>query len=381
MKILPLMLGIMLFFTQCEKEAADKGSTFSEDVMTLKSDCEPVVQTLWAGAGQNDISKADSVGYVTATLLPDNQLQVEYLITVNGYSLTEVHLWVGKDKSVGVFPRQAAPGRFPYKANLDFGTTQWDTIVDLNFEPSQHKIYVSAHGVVAWGDEIDGLEGLNELLPEDVTYSVLFQRGPVLSYFETTVDHDGFLGGVYDGWCIDTQNEIVPGTIYDAIAYSSYGEYDVNNPPLPFSLFDKPENLPLINWIINQDFVGEPSSALPGTTFTRGDVQQAMWQLLEFEPQDIGGEGSFRQIRVDEIMDLAMEFGANFVPECGEKVVIILYVPNADPAVQINIIEYPVPCGGGSETVWAYGEYRFNDRNNLIARKWGWIFEVDCTDE
>ena len=363
MKILPLMLGIMLFFTQCEKEASDKGSTFSEDVMTLKSDCEPVVQTLWAGAGQNNLDNGTAVGTVTATLLTGNQLRVEYEITEPGFSLTEVHLWVGDDKSVGVFPRQAAPGRFPYKANLDFGTTVWDTIVDLDFDPSQHIIYISAHGVVV--DGIDGVEGLETVLPMTATFSV--KDGAPNSYLLADVSNAEILDGLRKGWCLN------PFIVIDTTSvYNNADVYTISNLPAGHALLgglENPENLELVNYIINNIIVGD--------VYTYTDIQQAIWELL-FSEADLSDATATLvpapdPDKVDLIKSNALAEGFNFLLECNDKVAIILFKAGVQPVV----IEYPVPCGG-SDTVWAFGDFPFNDPNNFIARKWGWIFHLDC---
>jgi hypothetical protein len=120
------MLGIMLFFTQCEKEVLDTAMTKTEVVLKQNQvDCI-VVQTLWAGAGQNDTLKGTNVGSVTANVI-GNTLVVEYAVKAPWF-LTETHLWVGKNKKD--IPRQAAPGRFPFKANLDF-ESGWIQNVDL----------------------------------------------------------------------------------------------------------------------------------------------------------------------------------------------------------------------------------------------------------
>ena len=357
------MLGIMLFLTQCEKEAADKGSTFSEDVMTLKSDCEPVVQTLWAGAGQNDTLNGTNVGQVTATLVGD-MLYVNYSVNAP-YYLTEGHLWVGKDKKK--IPRQAAPGRFPFKANLDF-ESEWDVevnLTDLGIDPDNDVIYVAAHGVVV---EPDGLEGL--VLPEEVNFRVAFFRGLTdpEAYFRTTI-LDGPLADVYEGWCLDSYVRIQTNTDLVGTIYSSYDEN------LP-ELFFYQDNLPLVNWVINYDFVGKESPGGFGT-YTIGDVTKAIWILVEEipNPNPAGGLGDVDDDRVDEIVAKAFAEGVGFIPGCGEYVAIIVLVPEQ----QTTFFKYPVPCGGGSETVWAYGEYAFNE--NGIAKKWGWIFDLDCTLE
>ena len=389
MKILPLMLGIMLFFTQCEKEAADKGSTFSEDVMTLKSDCEPVVQTLWAGAGQNDISKADSVGYVTATLLANNKLHVEYLITVDGYSLTEVHLWVGLEKSVGIFPNRAAPGLFPHQDILDFETV-WSKTVDLDpdFDPSTDIVYVSAHGVVVFGEDFDGvygLEGLENKIPEtQVTFSIV-RNTEGTSYHTLTLSQAGdFFNGVYDSYCTD------PFLLIGSADYPSnmYSSLSAPEDFVPNERYNE------VNWVINNISIGDIYvNGMPVNDEEKpinyADIQMAIWELFWGEPilsdpDNWYNSPAFGRPRrdsnpqnVSQIVAAALE-NPLFVPGCDDYLVIFL-VP-VDTNVQPHLIWKRINCPElGSETVWAYGEHPFNHPDNFIARKWGWIFEVDCT--
>ena len=376
LKILPLMLGIVLFFTQCEKEVLDEGITFDTEAFIMNADCA-VVKTLWAGAGQNDTSNGTDMGTLTAYRAGD-ELLVVYSITKDGYELTEAHLWVGVNP-MGV-PANAAPGPFPYHLIFD-EESGWSQLVDLSEigldDPFNDPIYVAAHGVVALSDDIALLEGFENLETEGVggvKFRVLQPNG-TRSYFRTEIETPGFLEGYdYVGWCIDSKGGIASGRWYEpATVYSSYGDLPVE---LTDSIFDYPERLPLVNWIVNNIIAGEAAPDGLGN-YTRGDIQRAMWQLMEAYPneEDVN-EGPFSQARIDKIIELAYEDdGLNFVPKCGEYVVLIIWFPGN----QTTIIEYPVPCVGGSDTVWAGG-----DEDDLtfiglgISNKWGWVFKVDC---
>jgi len=358
------MLGIVLFFTQCEKEAIEKGSV--ETYMELKSDdaCS-VTQTLWAGAGQNDTLKGTDVGSVTATVV-GNTLVVEYAVEAPWY-LTETHLWVGKNKYD--VPRNAAPGRFPFKANLDFesGWSQVVNLASLGINPGD-PIYVAAHGVVVNNEAGEpDYDALDLPIAIDYTWQYFPQLTNPRSYFEITVTSENWLAGLYEGWCADPAFP-AGANPRSGVVFSSYDA-------TIFDQFEKPENLPLINWIINYDFVGKPSVA--GGNFTLGDVQRAMWVLLWIDPNlnPPGGVGPSSAARVAEILEMAMENGEDFMPGCGEY--LVLFIDQDQDNRQNMFIKYPVPCvGGADETVWAYGEYTFNELN--IARKWGWVFEVTC---
>ncbi|MBA1340533.1 MAG: hypothetical protein C5S40_00095 [ANME-2 cluster archaeon] len=165
------------------------------------------------------------------------------------------------------------------------------------------------------------------------------------SYFISIVTEGGILNNTYDGWCIDYGHVIYLFKPYDVIVYSSYG--DLTN----LGNVDYSEDLDKVNWIINQDFVGQQSSSLGA--YTRMDVQRAIWLLVdEFPP-------SGNWPNVIEIYDLALEYGEGYVPQCDEVMAVIL---EPTDQAQVTIIEIPVAdlvegCdnGYGEETAWAAG--------------------------
>ena len=85
-------------------------------------------------------------------------------------------------------------------------------------------------------------------LPATVTINSA-NPGPE-SYWMTTVSNDAALNGVYEAWCVDIDPPSNPGTDYTAAVYSSYEAY-------PTGLIEKSYDMDLVNWIINQDFVGK----------------------------------------------------------------------------------------------------------------------------
>jgi hypothetical protein len=209
------------------------------------------------------------------------------------------------------------------------------------------------------------LPGISVILPEYVNMSVTYPYAGAPAYFSTTVTNGGILDGTYDGWCVDVGNVIYTGTEYTAKVISSYD----SNGGLA-GLVDKPENLEMVNWIINQNFAGTPS--LAGGVFTYGDVQRAIWQLVD-DQVSANGLGAWSQARVDEILALALTGGAGFVPECGQKLAVVLVpvdiagtpVTAQITIAQVTIITFPtvcIPVTDGNETAWAAG-YDFGGRN------------------
>jgi hypothetical protein len=137
-------------------------------------------------------------------------------------------------------------------------------------------------------------------------------------------------------------------------------------------LIEFPENLDLVNYIINRDLVGSASSCGVNEYFTYGDVQRAIWELLD-DGQSTGGLGAWSQCHVDEIVADADANGEGFVPGCDELIVVIL-VPHTSTgeAVQANIVALPLSCDEqcNSETAWA----RLLGYSVEFTKKWGWYF-------
>lgn len=155
------------------------------------------------------------------------------------------------------------------------------------------------------------------------------------AYFLIKVEDSGTLKGNWPGWCTDWGTLIEEGVNYKAQYYSTYSE------DLPPGLVDHPENLDEVNWIINQNFVGQTSDTGLGV-YTKGDVQLAIWTLLDdyFETSTVG---EYSQARVDEIVALAREFGADFYPDCKQDIGIIIDPkdPDTGTGVQTTIVEVP----------------------------------------
>jgi len=221
----------------------------------------------------------------------------------------------------------------------------------------------------------DSIENLSNSLPNQVrvTSSIipnLLAGGSGVgqpSYFDLEIeDNDtGILDGAFDFFCLDTDlplgfnafdfdndgvygedsvlapnvSEVLgldPETTYDEgdsqpFSASVYSSYD---PAVLSGLegkIEKPENLDLVNWILNNTGTGE---ALAG--YTVGEIQLAIWELMDNDPpaadelQGIEALFGFDQAKVDEIKALAQQNGDGFVPqEPGDKVAVIL-VPDGD---------------------------------------------------
>ncbi len=209
---------------------------------------------------------------------------------------------------------------------------------------------------------------LSAALPNELTFSIQLDAGsdPDASYVDITIKDDpgteNVLEGMnFDGYCIDTDRGIRPNIDYTAKVYSSYET--LPDELIGTGLIEKPENLDLVNWILNQGFEGQASTG--NGTYTSGDIQRAVWSLLDDQQSSGGGTlGAWEQARVDEILDLAQDNGEGFVPEYdyttifGEQVVGkmgVILVPDSNndglPDSQIVIAEVELSKIG--DTVWS----------------------------
>jgi|TARA_R110000764_G_scaffold240105_1_gene343065 hypothetical protein len=185
------------------------------------------------------------------------------------------------------------------------------------------------------------------------------------AYFDLAIN-DTELAGNYDAWCMDFDTSLNESQCFEGNVYSSY---DV----LPESGIEQPENFDMINWILNQNFVGQESTV--GGTYTYGDVQYAMWVLIDaltincatcsnLDPWDIA--------RAQEIIDQAMANGDGYEPGIGDQLGVVL-IPT-DSSVQSVIISIPMECEPepSCETAFARG----TDGNTCFIgegfNRWGW---------
>jgi hypothetical protein len=130
-------------------------------------------------------------------------------------------------------------------------------------------------------------------------------------YFDVNISGLG-LHGKYSAFCISPSVPIFPNYTYVADVKSSY---DTSAIPVKY-----PENLDLVNYILNQDIIGQ-DSVIDGP-FTYKDIQLAIWALLCDTPDDVFiekelGTVDWSAARVQEIIDTAKTFGEGYIPQLG----------------------------------------------------------------
>ena len=311
---------------------------------------EPFVVDLIAGGG-NEKSATD-VGDIEIWN-DGNNLYVTYK-TDYPWCFTETHLHIAL--TLEEIPQtkkgNPIPGHFTYNDVWDPGKTEYTYSIPLDW-PSDTELYIAAHAKVQRfiGYEPLSMEEFINILPDTVIMSVQYPIGGGPAYFPVTAVTGDPLTGTYEGWCADTDQVIGQNTDYTTNVYSSYEE-------LPAGLIEYPENLELVNWILNQDYVGQPSIA--GGDFTYGDVQRAIWELIE-DDQSTDGLGLWEPTRVNEILSDANANGEDFIPGCGDSIAVILApLDNQQvPVAQVTFIEVGLGCTliYQMETAWGAHEY------------------------
>ncbi len=247
-------------------------------------------------------------------------------------------------------------GLFKYHATHNPAVTEY--IYDNIPAGNEGEIYILAHAevrpVLLWKAYP---EAYGEAIPGAAVMNVDYPVAGSTSYFKTTITNGGILDGTYNGWCIDVDNVIYSNWDYPVKVISSY-DPDFSG----LGLVEKPQNMDLVNWILNQNYPGKTAPDM--TTYTYGDVQRAIWELLEDNYSE-SGLGSWSPERVGNIIAEASAAGEGFVPQCSEKFAVILLPVDMTQPFQLTIAEYPVACQpvcGSPETAWAAG-YDFGGSN------------------
>ena len=105
--------------------------------ITVAPSATPTVRDIYAGAGQNDLSKGVKVGTLTVEYPVGGPLKATYKMD-SGFSMDEAHLYVGSTSTT-----TAAPGQFTYVAEGLNGATEKTFTHAISSDPA----YVVAHAV------------------------------------------------------------------------------------------------------------------------------------------------------------------------------------------------------------------------------------------
>ncbi|MFN7228859.1 MAG: calcium-binding protein, partial [Synechococcaceae cyanobacterium] len=166
-----------------------------------------------------------------------------------------------------------------------------------------------------------------------------------------------FLNGWANGWCLDPDTGIPSNNNLIANVVSSY---DLSNPILTqlSTLIDKPENLDMVNWVLNQDY----SSSTPDniTTFNQDTIQLSIWKLMDrsISSSALSQIPTANAAGADRIIAAATaavginDIAIGYTPGCGDKIGIILQAtsyantPTKKTVFQPVLITVDIPYHG-----------------------------------
>ncbi|MGB0429988.1 MAG: hypothetical protein ACPGLV_05905 [Bacteroidia bacterium] len=307
-----------------------------------------------------------------------DSLDVTYIITDSTWKITKTYLHI-TDNANG-FP--TLPSGVPNIQNYTLKTNhasadsfKYDNI-DVTGQP---YVYVSANANVTQEStcKID-TSIINANVPSGQVFMLLtLANNP--AYFEMLIyDYSGdpIYQDYFYGNCVDLENPIYEGVYYFPKLVSSYS----NNQQLLDCLVDKPENLDLVNFVINQDYKTKYGADGP-------DVQAAIWTLIDNSIPQNGDFGLFfDQNIVDKIVADASAKGEFYVPQCDEYFAILVdqgctdaLNSNQTPSISVqqSILWLPVSNYPNSYN-YSYGECAnaWGIGSKFSQTGWGQYFEA-----
>jgi len=273
-----------------------------------------------------DLLSASGAKVGNATIsVANGKLSVKYS-ALPGWFLTKTFLHIAQ-KAIQI---PADPSAYTYVTTHSPVVAEYEV---SNIDVSAYsEITVSAKSEVQQlvGNVTDLVAVAASLPLSALSINLTFIKNP--SYFSMAVTGGGAIDGVYNSFCVDLDHSISPGKAYTVYSISSYS----SNSALLAQLVDKPQNLDLVNYVLNTNF------ASLGATGT--ELQAAIWTLIDNKVVTNSGGGiSWKQSVVNAIVADAIANGEGFVPACGGKVAILMY-----PGTNANtpLIKSQVTIGG-----------------------------------
>ncbi len=219
------------------------------------------------------------------------------------------------------------------------------------------NIYIAAFARVAYGD----------ILSETGEASI--ERTHKLgdpSYFVTTLTVPDRLASEYYAYCLQGDQLMDVDTIHTINLVSSMSP----DTSLLESVVDEPQNLDLVNWVLNQQrstWIRSDNEPATGA-----DIQMAIWRLIESTGTPTGTyiQNKFDPALVNKIVEDARLKGDGFRAVCGQKELIVLHKGPvgelsdkgnyntglyANPNYQVSGIVKTITCSNDERDCWADG--------------------------
>ncbi|MDO7171318.1 hypothetical protein [Mariniflexile sp. AS56] len=185
------------------------------------------------------------------------------------------------------------------------------------------------------GDCEPDIEALVASLPDVVSAKTTAKPGNN-AYFSLDILDSNLAGVGIPAWCVDQDLNLDVEGPFNFAVYSSYET-------LPAGEFEKPENFDLVNWLLNQSYVGQNSPL--GGQYTFGHIQYAIWILLDdslcvdctylTDPTGTWGSDPGNIHKAIELANAAEANGQGYIPGCGEQFGIVL-IPEGKQAIIIT---------------------------------------------
>ncbi|PWH82445.1 hypothetical protein DIS18_09325 [Algibacter marinivivus] len=215
---------------------------------------------------------------------------------------------------------------------------------DLEGEMPAQPLTFSMSSALTSAPEAD-LEGFELSLPDVVSIQTT-EKPTDAAYFALDVLNTNLAGTNLEGWCVDVDLSLGVEGPLDFDVYSSYEE-------LPAGKFENPQNFDLVNYIMNQNYVGKASPS--GGAYTFGHVQWAIWELIDdrncqsctylTNPTGDWRDDASNITKGQEIVDAALANGEGFTPAVGQKIAVVL-IPEGKQSIIImkDVPAKEVPC-------------------------------------
>lgn len=263
-------------------------------------------------------SRSHVIGYVQVDRNNDS-LDVTYVVTdTPSWSITKTYLHVSPTANGFPVNSSGVPDiqNFTYKTNHGNVTYYKYDNIDVTGMP---YTYISANANVTQQSScVVDTSYINSIIPKNkLLMRVQLVKNP--AYFKTQLYDSGgnlIFNDYFYGNCVDLTHPISDGRYYFPYAVSSYS----GNSALLSCLVNRPENLDLVNYLINQDYA--TSLGATGT-----EIQAAIWTLLDYGVPVSGVTNSgvtWNQSIVNAIIADAKAKGEYYIPPCNGYFVVLL---------------------------------------------------------
>lgn len=298
-------LIIAVLFTSCDKTTDTPDDPYSWLTILNKDNIGAAAVTPLVA------NNSVTVGEVALSVTGEN-LTVTYMITKEGYMLSETNLAVGD--SLTDIP-QTVTGN-PITDDFEYSTAHDPYVMEYTYNVSCadfSTVVVAAHAYVATatGQETClSVAQLQGLLPtSNVPVSIVDTT--VYSRYRISVSGAGELDGKHLAWCIDNNHK--DATFTSALLLSSYSSsYDLSK------VVPTPANLPHLNYLMNKYYI----------LYSYPVIQAAIWRLMNGSFTNPSGGINLtaeQMTQFETITADALANGGNFLPGGSDYLVVLVH--------------------------------------------------------